>query len=251
MPYYPPASSGSGAPTDAKYITQTSNASLSAEQDLASLATGMVKNTTTTGVLSIGTDGTDYFSSSQAIPAANVPGGITTVRSALFTQSMAAGTYYYVPDSALTMPASSKTGGGMSTSTTMQWRWMMRKTNAGTAAFNVRIYRGTNGSTADTADVTQSIGTATAAVDIASVIVQLKVTATGGTGSYTWGISVQHKAATAVGFGTTDATPFWEGTVSSVAMNTASLKFGIGLMGTTGTTALVLSGLSGQVENMT
>jgi hypothetical protein len=127
---------------------------------------------------------------------------------------------------------------------------MIRKTAAGTAAFNVRIYRGTNGTTADTADVTQSIGTATAVVDIAQVIVQLKVTATGGTGSYTWGIAVNHKAATATGFGTTDATPFFEGTVASVAMNTASLKFGIGLMSTTGTTALVLSGLSGHVDNM-
>jgi hypothetical protein len=251
MPYFPPASSGSGAPTDAKYITQTSNASLSAEQALASLATGMVKNTTTTGVLSIGTDGTDYFSSSQAIPAANVPGGITTVRSALFTQAMGAGTYYYIPDSALTMPASSKTGGGMSTSTTMQWQFMMRKTNTGTAAFNIRIYRGTNGTTADTADVTQSIGTATAAVDIATVLINLKVTTTGASGAYTWGIAVQHKAATAAGFGTTDATPFWEGTVSTVAMDTASLKFGIGIMGTTGTTNIVLSGLSGQVNNMT
>ncbi len=58
------------------------------------------------------------------------------------------------------------------------------------------------------------------------------------------------EAGTAVGFGTTDATPFFTGTVSSVAMNTASLKFGIGLMGTTGTTTLVLSGLTGVVNNM-
>jgi len=163
---------------------------------------------------------------------------------------MGAGTYYYVPNSALTMPASSKTGGGMSTSTSMNWQFMMRKTAAGTAAFNVCIYRGVNGTTADTRDVTQSIGTATAAVDIASVIVNLTVTATGATGSYTWSISVFHKAATAAGFGTTDSTPFFTGTVSSVAMNTASLKFGIGLMGTTGTTALVLSGLIGYVDNM-
>jgi len=190
------------------------------------------------------------YGSVDAIPAANVPGGITSVRSALFTQSMVAGTYYYVPDSALTMPATSKTGGGMSTSTTMTWTFMIRKTAAGTAAFNVRIFRGTAGTTSDTADVTQSIGTATAVVDIAQVIVQLVVTATGATGSYTWGIAVNHKAATATGFGTTDATPFFEGTVASVAMDTASLKFGIGLMSTTGTTALVLSGLSGHVNNM-
>lgn len=60
MPLYPPAS-GSGAPTDATYITQTANGSLSAEQDMGSLATGIVKNTTTTGVQSIAAQGTDYY----------------------------------------------------------------------------------------------------------------------------------------------------------------------------------------------
>src|SRR3990167_6996710 len=53
--------SAGSAPDNAKYIVQTSNATLSAEQVLADLATGMVKNTTTTGVLSIGTEGTDYY----------------------------------------------------------------------------------------------------------------------------------------------------------------------------------------------
>ena len=56
------ATGSSGAPTDATYITQTANAGLSNEQALGSLATGILKNTTTTGVLSIATDGTDYLS---------------------------------------------------------------------------------------------------------------------------------------------------------------------------------------------
>lgn len=43
----------SGAPADAKYITQTASAGLSAEQALSALSTGIVKNTTGTGVLSI------------------------------------------------------------------------------------------------------------------------------------------------------------------------------------------------------
>lgn len=47
------AGGGGGAPTTATYITQTANAGLSAEQALASLATGILKNTTGTGVLSI------------------------------------------------------------------------------------------------------------------------------------------------------------------------------------------------------
>lgn len=41
-----------GAPTDATYITQTANALLSNEQALGSLATGIMKSTNTTGVVS-------------------------------------------------------------------------------------------------------------------------------------------------------------------------------------------------------
>lgn len=47
--------------TDAKYILQTANANLPNAQALGSLATGILKNTTTTGVLSIATPGTDYY----------------------------------------------------------------------------------------------------------------------------------------------------------------------------------------------
>ncbi len=43
---------GGGAPTDATYITQTPNSSLSAEQALGSLATGLMNSATTTGVVS-------------------------------------------------------------------------------------------------------------------------------------------------------------------------------------------------------
>jgi hypothetical protein len=46
-------SGGSGAPTTATYITQTADGTLSNEQALGALATGILKNTTTTGVLSI------------------------------------------------------------------------------------------------------------------------------------------------------------------------------------------------------
>lgn len=50
------------APANATYIIQTTNASLTNAQVLASLTSGLVKNTTTTGVLSIATAGTDYYS---------------------------------------------------------------------------------------------------------------------------------------------------------------------------------------------
>jgi hypothetical protein len=58
---------GGGAPTTATYITQTPDATLSAEQALSTLATGLLKNTTTTGVLTIAAAGTDY----QAPPDAS------------------------------------------------------------------------------------------------------------------------------------------------------------------------------------
>lgn len=51
--YYNGTEVGGGAPSDATYIVQTANGSLSAEQALGALATGILKNTTTTGVLSI------------------------------------------------------------------------------------------------------------------------------------------------------------------------------------------------------
>lgn len=52
---------GPGGPTDATYITQTPNAGLSAEQAMSALATGIVKNTTATGVQSIASQGVDYY----------------------------------------------------------------------------------------------------------------------------------------------------------------------------------------------
>lgn len=55
------ASDVSAGPNNATYIVQTANASLSAEQAMGALATGLVKNTTTTGVQSIAAQGTDYY----------------------------------------------------------------------------------------------------------------------------------------------------------------------------------------------
>lgn len=63
------------APKSAKYIVQTADATLTAEQALGALATGILKNTTTTGVLSIAVQGDDY-----AIPFVCIPlGGSRTV----------------------------------------------------------------------------------------------------------------------------------------------------------------------------
>jgi len=49
------------APTGASYITQVVEAGLSGEQALALLATGILKSTTLTGVVSIAAQGSDYY----------------------------------------------------------------------------------------------------------------------------------------------------------------------------------------------
>jgi hypothetical protein len=71
-------SPNSGATTTATYITQTPDAALSAEQAMSLLGTGLVKNTTATGVQSIYT-GT---SCSYAIQALNASGAASTCRAA-------------------------------------------------------------------------------------------------------------------------------------------------------------------------
>jgi hypothetical protein len=72
-----PLSGGTYAPANAKYIIQTTNASLTNAQILASLSTGLVKNTTTTGVLSIGVPGTDYYAPGFPTTIIDTIGGTT------------------------------------------------------------------------------------------------------------------------------------------------------------------------------
>jgi hypothetical protein len=55
------ASAATSAPVGATYITQTPNGTLTGEQAMSTLATGIVKNTTATGVQSIAVQGTDYY----------------------------------------------------------------------------------------------------------------------------------------------------------------------------------------------
>ena len=68
-----------GAPTNATYITQTSNGSLSSEQSLSSLSTGLVKVTTGTGVLTSAASGTDFApaTSGSTVLLGNAAGGFS------------------------------------------------------------------------------------------------------------------------------------------------------------------------------
>jgi hypothetical protein len=91
-----PAASGTGAPTGATYITQTADGTLSAEQALALLSTGILKVTTTTGVVS-----------SLAIPLTMANGG-TDVASASDDQILVNSGSAWVPK---TVPDCTDTGG--------------------------------------------------------------------------------------------------------------------------------------------
>lgn len=156
------------------------------------------------------------------------------------SQTVVSGTNYYITGSNITANPSLPIT-GMVVGTRFVWRVAMTKTAAGTGTFQIAIYRGTNGSTSDTQDVLQTIGTQTAAVDNMTVDVEVVVTATGASGSYYWSIIPNNKAATATGFGVATGTgAYFSGTVSSVAMNTASLQFGLGFKATTGTPTIAI-----------
>ena len=178
----------------------------------------------------------------------NVVSGVTA-SNALQTQVVVAGTAYYITGSAITVPSTTVTG--MVVGTRFSWETAMMKTAAGTNAFNIIIYRGTNGTTADTADVTQSVGTQTAAVDNMTVRVEVVITATGATGSYFWSVVPNNKAITATGFGVATGTAAYSsGTVSSVNLTTAGLKFGIGFSCATGTPTITIPFTRATVYNL-
>jgi hypothetical protein len=65
--YVDSVAGAAGAPTDAKYIVQTANGVLTQEQALDILGTGLVKNTTGTGVLSIAIENTDYAAANKGV----------------------------------------------------------------------------------------------------------------------------------------------------------------------------------------
>lgn len=69
-------SADTGAPGTSKYLIQTADGSLPNAQVMGSLTTGLVKNTTTTGVQSIAVAGTDYYApdATYALRIANVGG---------------------------------------------------------------------------------------------------------------------------------------------------------------------------------
>jgi hypothetical protein len=163
-------------------------------------------------------------------PAGALFGGTSSFNTAMQSQTTVAGTIYYVTKSGLLVP-----GTAIRVGTTAKWVLTMSKSALGTGAFNIKIFMGTNGTTADTAEVSQSIGTQTAALDNMILHVQVTFTAVGaGTGSIYWSISPQNKAITATGFGCVTGTLF-SGTVGSLTTTTSGLILGLGFQSVTGT----------------
>lgn len=161
--------------------------------------------------------------------------GLTGGNTSTQSQTVVSATAYYVTGSAIAVPTN------VATTSRFRWTVAMAKTAAGTGIFEIIIYRGTAGSTADTADVAQTLGTQTAVVDNMTVDVEVAVTTTGASGAYYWSIVPTAKAASATGFGVAvGPTGQFSGTKSTVAMNTASLKFGLGFRATTGTPTITV-----------
>lgn len=181
-----------------------------------------------------------------AVPAAADRNGIHNHNTSAQSQVTVANTFYYIAGSALTMPAAYTTAIGAGT--TLKWRVALTKTAAGTVAFDIVIYMGLNGTTADSAKVTQSVGVQTAAVD--DMIVDVMVVFTSSTAFY-WTICPINKAVTATGFGVaTGAGAFTSGTVSGLTTTTGSLIFGLGFNSTTGTPTVVIPMVEAHAEGV-
>lgn len=103
---------GSGAPASATYITQTPNGTLTNEQALSLLATGILKSTTATGVVSIAVDGSDYFGPLSTIPIANGGTSATTASGARTALGLAIGTNVEAWDAGLDSIAALTTSAG-------------------------------------------------------------------------------------------------------------------------------------------
>lgn len=183
------------------------------------------------------------------VPKTSLPNGLRNDNTAEQSQTVVSATDYYITNSNIALPNPMLTG--LVVGSAITWRISLSKTNAGTGAFAISIWRGTNGSASDTQDVLQTIGTQTAAVDSMVVDVTLRVASTGASGSYFWTISPFNKAVTATGFGVaTGTTGLFSGTVSSVAMNTAGLNFGIGFRATTGTPTIRVVSVQARAYNI-
>ena len=152
------------------------------------------------------------------------------------SQVTVAGTSYYITSSNLATP--SVTYQGYVVGTTWKWRIAGLTKNAnGTGLTSFIIFSGTNGTTADTAEVTQAWGSAaaTAAIDVAEVDVLATITnITTGTATVYWTINPEHHLAT-TGWAGSTISGGYSGTFT-FSTGTSGLIFGLGINIATGAT---------------
>lgn len=178
------------------------------------------------------------------IPAASDPNaGIRNFNQAAQSQVVVSATEYYITRSDLDMPAVYNTA--IAAGTTMHWRIALTKTNAGTGTFQILLKKGTNGTTGDTSIVTQTIGTQSAAVD--NMEADIRLTWTSSTAAY-WTIIPRQSAASGTGFGLVypAAAAQFTGTISGQTTTTASDKYGLSVIFTTGTPTFVVNNVDAQ-----
>lgn len=176
-----------------------------------------------------------------AITKTQFPSGVVNFNTAAQSQLTVAATKYYITNSNLNVPTVPVNG--IVVGSTFLWRVRMTKDANNTGTFQIVIFMGTNGTSADTAEVTQTIGTQTAATDDLILDVQLTWTAVGaGTASFYWSICPKQSAASATGFGVTTGTgALFSGTVSSLNSTTTSLILGLGFVANTGGTQATIT----------
>lgn len=164
---------------------------------------------------------------------------------ALQSLTVVANTPVYITSSNLNIPAGLVQG--IITGTVFRWRISMSKSAAGTGVFNIIIYGGINGTTADTAMATQSVAPSqTAVADNMIVDVVLTWVTVGASGTAFWSITSLNDAASATGFGQVTGTAGFTGTTGAFNTTTASLKFGLGFTSTVGTPTVSIPMVTGE-----
>ena len=228
----------------ANLLPNPSASTLGGTESLAVVAHKWINTISTSGVPAATQPA--FSDVSGAATAAQIPNGLVHFNTSAATPGGNSGTYYYIPNSDVDLPATYVNGVGNNTA--FLWHFVMGKTAAGTAAFNIRLLYGTAGTTGDTTIATQSVGTATAVADQLTCDATLAFTSA--TAAF-WSLSCAHIAATGVGFGLlTTAVNVWTGTVSGLTTSTPSLKFGLAYMNTTGTAVITTYQTWGKAFNL-
>lgn len=197
------------------------------------------------GAQLVNSAGTTLSKIAGAALNSQLPNGLSNRNTSSQSQVTVAGTNYYIAGSNLNLPATLING--IQAGTTFVWKVAMTKTAAGTVAFDILIFMGTNGTVSDTAEVTQSVGVQTAAVD--NMVVDVMVTFTSTTAFY-WSIVTTNKAVSGTGFGPAIGAAMFSGTVTGLTTTTASLIFGLGFQSNTGTPTVVVPFVTAQAFNL-